>query len=88
MKSTYFELSKFIEFIIDQQKTVTKYLAFCVFFMEHTSLHMLQIRSIPTHLYFGVVLFHFISSAKKDISLMISLIFDVMNAKYIIFNKL
>lgn len=49
---------------------------------------MLQIRSIPIYLHFGVVLFNFIHSAKKGVSLMISLIVDVVNAKYIVYNKL
>lgn len=50
--------------------------------------NMLKIRSIPIYLHFRVVLFHFIGSAKKDISVMISMIFDVVNAKYMVFNNL
>lgn len=49
---------------------------------------MIQIRSIPIYLHFGAVLLHFTNSAKKDVSLMISLIFDVVDAKYIVYNKL
>lgn len=49
---------------------------------------MLQIKSILIYLHFGAVWLHFINSAKKDVSLMISLIFDVVSAKYMVYNKL